>query len=59
MSRLPQVPDIDDERMDAHNTSIDEGAAAAGRCGMIHLPSGRTCQAQAGHADGCDFVPVP
>jgi hypothetical protein len=43
--------------MDLHNASIDEPAAAAGRCGMIHLPTGRVCRAPARHASGCDFVP--
>ena len=47
------------ERLDLHNASIDEPAAAAGRCGMIHLPSGRICGARARHAGGCTFVPAP
>jgi hypothetical protein len=56
---ISQAPDTADERLDVHNASIDEGAAAAGGGGMIHLPTGRICRAEAGHADGCDFVPVP
>jgi hypothetical protein len=51
-----QSLDICDERLDLHNAGIDELAAAAGRCGTIHLPTGRTCRAPARHADGCDFV---
>jgi hypothetical protein len=45
--------------LDLHNASIDEPAAAAGYCGMIHLSTGRICRARARHVDGCDFVPVP
>jgi hypothetical protein len=54
----PRSPEIAGERLDLHNASIDEPAAAAGRCGMIHLPTGRTCWARAHHADGCDFAPA-
>jgi hypothetical protein len=53
---FPQFPRIGDERLDLHNVSIDGPAAAAGCCGMIHLPSGRICRARARHAGGCDFV---
>jgi hypothetical protein len=55
---FPQFPRIGDERLDLHNVSIDGPAAAAGCCGMIHLPSGRICRARARHAGGCDFVPI-
>jgi hypothetical protein len=51
-----QSPNIRDERLDLHNAGIDELAAAAGRCGTIHLPTGRTCRASARHTDGCEFV---
>jgi hypothetical protein len=44
--------------LDLHNASIDEPAAAAGCCGMIHLPTGRICRARARHAGGCSFVPI-
>jgi hypothetical protein len=59
MTPQPHIPGTDDERLDLHNASVDEGAAAAGRCGMVHLPTGRVCGAPAGHASGCDFAPVP
>jgi hypothetical protein len=49
----PQSPVIGTERLDLHNIAIDE--PAAGRCGTIHLPSGRTCRERARHTDGCDF----
>ena len=42
-------------RWDLQNARIDEAAAAAGRCGAIHLPTGRTCGAPAGHAGDCDL----
>jgi hypothetical protein len=51
----PRPPRPVGERIDVHNASIDEPAAAAGRCGTIHLPSGRVCRAPAHHAGGCDF----
>jgi hypothetical protein len=49
----PPVPVT--ERRDLHNVAIDEPAAAAGRCGMIHLPTGRLCLAPAHHTGGCKF----
>jgi hypothetical protein len=55
---FPQLTETGGERLDLHNASIDEPAAAAGRCGMIHLPTGRICRAPARHAGGCDFVPA-
>jgi hypothetical protein len=55
---LPRFPSTGDQRLDLHNASIDEPAAAAGWCGMIHLPSGRICRARARHTSGCTFVPV-
>ena len=58
MIPLPQFPNTGAQRLDVHNASIDGPAAAAGCCGMIHLPTGRTCRALARHAGGCDFVPV-
>jgi hypothetical protein len=55
---LPESPNTDDQRLDLHNTSIDEPSAVAGRCGMIHLPTGRICRARARHTSGCSFVPI-
>ena len=51
----PRPADADD-RMDLHNSSIEETAAAAGHCGMTHLPTGRVCQEPEHHVDGCAFV---
>ena len=38
-----------------HNTSIDEGLALVGLCGMKHLPTGLTCLLPARHGGGCQF----
>jgi hypothetical protein len=53
------------ERLDLHNSSIEESAAAAGHCGMTDLHNGRVCHEPRNHAGGCAFVapspgrPVP
>jgi hypothetical protein len=44
-------------RNDAHNTSVDFALASAGRCGMIHLQTGRVCGRPARHAGSCAFGP--
>jgi hypothetical protein len=54
----PQPTDTGGERIDLHNASIDELAAAAGRCGLVHLPTGRICQAPARHDGSCEFEPA-
>jgi hypothetical protein len=51
----PQSSGTGNARWDLQNARIDEVAAAAGRCGAIHLPTGRTCGARARHADSCDL----
>jgi hypothetical protein len=56
MIPIEQSPDGGTERLDLHNAAVDDVAAAAGRCGTIHLPTGRTCQATARHGGSCDFV---
>lgn len=58
MTPFPEFPGTRAERLDLHNASIDEAAAAAGRCGTIHLPTGRICGARARHAGSCNFLPV-
>jgi hypothetical protein len=55
---FPHFPRTGVERLDLHNASIDEPAAAVGCCGTIHLPTGRICRTRARHADGCNFVPI-
>lgn len=44
------------ERLDLHNASIDQTAARAGMCGMIHLPTGRACGLPVHHCGSCHFV---
>ena len=44
------------ERLDAHNPSCDDVLARAGRCGMIHLASGRRCPRPIRHRGCCTFV---
>jgi hypothetical protein len=44
------------ERIDVHNVSVDGELAAAGLCGMTHLPTGRVCVRPARHLGSCDFV---
>jgi hypothetical protein len=55
MTRSIPSPTSDVERLDLHNASVDEPAAAAGNCGTTHLPTGRVCRARAHHVGGCDF----
>jgi hypothetical protein len=52
----PQHSDPAQERPDLHNSSISEDAAAAARCGEVHLPTGRTCILPHRHAGACKFV---
>jgi hypothetical protein len=44
------------ERLDLHNASIDESAAALGQCGMTDLHTGRVCRSRAQHLGGCAFT---
>lgn len=44
------------ERLESHNVSVDELVAEANLCGQVHLPTGRTCVAFAGHTGSCQFV---
>jgi len=49
-----------DDRLDLHNASIEESAAAAGHCGMTDLQTGRVCHEPHHHVGGCAFVaPAP
>jgi hypothetical protein len=49
--------DPDEVRQDLHNASVSEVAAAAGGCGQVHLPTGRTCTLGVGHEGSCRFIP--
>ena len=44
------------DRQDLHNTSVDKNVADAGRCGQVHLATGRTCTLEQGHNGSCDFA---
>ena len=44
------------ERLDSHNTSVDGALAGSGRCGMLHLASGRGCPLPSHHLGRCTFV---
>jgi hypothetical protein len=39
-----------------HNTNINEAAARGGRCGTVHLPTGRMCQLPALHDGACQLT---
>lgn len=45
------------ERQDLHNPYVNEDAARAGRCGKVHMDSGRTCIRPHKHSGSCDFRP--
>lgn len=42
-------------RLDAHNITIDEDAAARHQCGTRHLATGRVCHLPERHRGGCQF----
>ena len=44
------------DRLDVHNTNINEAAARAGRCGTVHLPTGRMCRLPALHDGACQLA---
>jgi len=44
------------DRLDVHNTNINEAAARAGQCGTVHLPTGRMCQLTALHHGACQLA---
>ena len=53
------LPADADDRLDLHNASIEESAAAAGHCGMTDLHTGRVCQDPHHHVGSCVFVAPP
>jgi hypothetical protein len=44
------------DRLDLHNTSVDERVADTHRCGFVDLRKGRVCLLAVGHSGSCDFV---
>jgi hypothetical protein len=60
MNNSAPRPADDVDRLDLHNSSIEESAAAAGHCGMTDLHTGRVCQEPQSHVGSCAFVaPTP
>ena len=47
------------DRLDLHNSNVDQLAAGAGYCGMIDLTTGRICILSFRHAGPCQLVPRP
>jgi hypothetical protein len=43
-------------RKDSHNAAVDPVLVARGRCGSVHLPTGRRCTRPSRHEGGCVFV---
>ena len=42
-------------RLDLHNISINFTAASAGRCGFMHLDTGRVCRLPHRHPGACQL----
>ena len=45
----------DDGRPDLSNSNVREDLAMAGRCALVHLPTGRTCLLPLRHQGPCEF----
>jgi len=45
----------DDGRPDLNNSNVREDLAMAGRCALVHLPTGRTCLLPLRHRGPCEF----
>ncbi len=58
-SAAPHRHERRDERPDLTSTHVDEDIAMAGRCGNIHVPSGRICTLPERHRGSCHFVTPP
>ena len=44
------------ERLEIHNTSVDEQVAQARLCAHVHLPTGGTCVLPKSHSGSCHFT---
>jgi hypothetical protein len=44
------------ERLDLRSLHVREDVARTGRCGNVHLATGRTCILPERHPGSCDFV---
>lgn len=47
------------ERLDLHNSEVDELTARSNLCGYQDLRTGRVCKLPARHTGSCRFVPKP
>jgi len=45
----------EDGRPDLSNSNVREDLALAGRCALVHLPTGRTCLLPLRHQGPCEF----
>ena len=45
-----------DERLDLRSVHVREDVARSGRCGNVHLATGRTCILPERHQGSCHFV---
>jgi hypothetical protein len=45
-----------DERPDLRSVHVREDVARTGRCGNVHLATGRTCLLPERHHGSCEFV---
>lgn len=52
---MPQQ-DPNQPRSDLRNLHVREDIALAGRCGNVHLATGRICTLPARHSGPCQFV---
>jgi hypothetical protein len=46
---------VHEERLEIHNIEVNTAVAAAHRCGMTHMATGRVCLLPERHLGGCDF----
>jgi hypothetical protein len=52
------VLELKRERLDAHSAAVDVRLIGLGRCGAIHLPTGRRCFLVAKHEGSCTFLTI-
>jgi hypothetical protein len=44
------------DRLEIHNSCVDEQVAHAHLCAHVHLPTGRTCILPMAHSGSCQFA---
>jgi hypothetical protein len=49
------TPPPDGDRHDLSNANVREDLATFGRCGLVHLPTGRACLLPLRHKGPCQF----